>query len=401
LKFVAFFLFLVCLPLAAEEEIAGCISDYYCNDVIPQTRSDNIPQTHITDVSDEFLTGYLQALIDMHYYEFQVKVIVQDGIAYLFYLPNNELLAESIIGFIHGVPCIVSVERMDCLPEDYFYSEPECATYYDSMCSPCADLSGIWFPQSTVLFAPLIADPRQVTNSAALRFNDDVVGKHVGAISFGDDFPIYRWLDVFWWHGDLQLDIEAGIFAVFDLDHPSACMFNTDFFVALMPTYAVDRWSYRFRLWHLSSHVGDEFLLANPNFDRCNVSDEGVDFFASYQFCRPIRIYGGIGYIITRDREFPEGPLYFECGAEVRAFGCRDCYNKLYIQPFLAMHFRSWEEHSFSIDQTYALGVEWSKIQGVGRRFRLFMEYHDGFSKEGQFVREKTNYMAIRMTYGF
>ncbi len=65
------------------------------------------------------------------------------------------------------------------------------------------------------------------------------------------------------------------------------------------------------------------------------------------------------------------------------------------------MHFRSWEEHDFDVDQTYALGVEWSNIKGTTRKVRIFVEYHDGFSKEGQFVRERSNYVEIRTTYGF
>ena len=265
---------------------------------------------------------------------------------------------------------------------------------------PARRINGTWLPQ-TELFAPLIADPRQVTNGGGLRFNDNVIGKHVGACSFGSDFGVFRWCDFWRTCGQLQFDVEAGIFAVFDLDHMDRAMVNTDFFVAGMLSYARKCWSYRFRLWHLSSHLGDEFLLANPGFDRRNLSDEGVDLFASYQLARPVRVYGGIGYIFDRDRTFPEHLVYFEWGSEARIFGSCDSYNRVYIQPFLAMHFRSWEEHDFDVDQTYALGVEWSNIKGTTRKVRIFVEYHDGFSKEGQFVRERSNYVEIRTTYGF
>ncbi len=379
-----------------------CVTDYYCDSDVPRSRADNIPQTHVAWEGDDYLTGYVQALIDMHYYEFEVKVLVREGVAYVFNLPCNDMIAQSILCFIYDVPCIRGVEPVECSMDEFFcVDEGGVCPDVCLMPTPCCQVSGIWFPQTTILFAPLIADPRQVTNSAALRFNDKVIGKRVGAVSFGDDFGIYRWLDVLPWHGDLEFDIEAGIFAVFNLKHPEECMVNTDFFVAAMLEYAFDCWSFRFRLWHMSSHLGDEFLLAHPGFERCNVSDEGVDFFASYQCSRAIRIYAGIGDIFSRDRSFPEKPLYFEAGTEIRAFGCRDCYDRLYIQPFLAMHFRAWAEHDYTIDQTYALGVEYSKIQGVGRKFRIFFEYHNGFSKEGQFVRERCDYTAIRVTYGF
>ncbi|NGX62330.1 MAG: hypothetical protein K940chlam9_01827 [Chlamydiae bacterium] len=393
--------------------LLGSGLDPQCCHGVPRSRSDEIPRNHIAGMCDEYMTGYVQSLIDAHYFEFQVRVIVHDGIVYVFNLPNNALIGQSILCFIYDIPCVEGVEQVCDAPEDFLCSlrqaDPDAACYmesskvYELLCAPpnrCR-ISAIWFPQNTLLFQPLIADPRQVMNAASLRFNDNVVGKYVGAPSFGDDFIVIRLKDILWWRGDMDLGVEAGIFAVFDLDHPEACLVNTDFFIAALVTYAYEKWSYRFRFWHLSSHIGDEFLLSNPEFDRRNLSDEGADFFASYQLGKGVRLYAGIGYIWDRDDEFPEEPLYLEWGTEVRAFGARDCFNRLYVQPFLAMHFRVWEEHDYDIDQTYALGVEWSKIQGVGRKFRIYLEYHDGYSKEGQFVRERSNYFAIKVNFGF
>jgi hypothetical protein len=379
----------------------------------PRTRGECIPKAHVLNMCDDYMTGYVQALVDMHYYEFSVRTIARGGTIFVFNLPRNEVIAKSILCFIYDIPCVQCIQRVNCSPEVFIRAlacyDPVSAqdiAYSDAYISLCAPpspgrIKGIWFPQNTVLFQPLIADPRQVTNSAAIRFNDTVVGKHVGAVSFGDEFVFLRLKDVWWWHGDMDLGIEAGIFSVFDLDHVRACMFNTDFFVSALISYAFDRWSFRFRLWHLSSHIGDEFLLAHPEFHRKNLSDEGVDLFASYQWGSVLRLYAGMGDIFDRDPEFPEDPFYIEFGAEIRMFGGRDCFNKLYVQPFLAMNFSSWQEHKFHLDQTYALGIEWSKIQAVGRKFRFFGEYHNGFSKEGQFVKERCSYYAIRMSYGF
>ncbi len=385
-----------------------------CPNKIKRSRTDNIPQSHIAGVDDDYLTGYIQALVDMHYYEFQVRVIVMHGVVYVFNLPRSELLSDSIVCFIYDIPCVHLVEDVCCSPQDFLCAleeqdekcaqEVACSSAYQSMCrmpTPGCQVSGIWFPQNTVLFQPLVADPRQVTNAASLRFNDDVIGKYVGGVIFGDDFIFFRWLDVGRWHGEMDIGIQAGIFAVFDLGNPQACMVNTDFFVAFMLTYAVNKWSYRFRLWHLSSHLGDEFLISNPGFDRRNLSDEAVDLFVSYQLNPAIRLYFGIGDIVARDHEFPEQPFYFEWGSEIRAFGMRDRFNRLYVQPFFAMHFRSWEEHDFDIDQTYAWGIEWSKLQYVGRKYRMFAEYHDGYCKEGQFVKLRSNYFALKLEFGF
>lgn len=405
---LAFLLFLSASLVA--NEIAQVI-DYYNNDGI-RTRADNIPATHVANMCDEYMTGYVQALIDMHYYEFEVRTLYKQGTVFVFNLPCNELLASSILCFIYDIPCVACVQRVYCSPQEFIcalaQSDPCAAneiaasSAYLSLChpNPC-QIKGIWLPQNTVLFQPFIADPRQVTNGAAIRFNDTVISKYVGAVSFGSEFIFLRLLDILWWHGDMDLGVEAGIFSVFDLHHEDNCLVNTDFFVAGLMSYAIDRWSWRFRLWHLSSHLGDEFLLDNPGFDRRNLSDEGVDLFVSYQLGQAVRLYAGIGDIFLRDKEFPEHPLYFEFGSEIRVFGAKDRFDKLYIQPFLAMHFRSWEEHGFNLNQTYALGVEWSKIQGIGRKFRAFGEYHNGHCKEGQFVKQRSDYFALKITYGF
>ena len=400
--------FLLCSCLLISSLFAECC------DRAPQKRADNIPASHLVGVDDDYLTGYVQALVDMSYYEFKVRVIAYHGVIYVFNLPKNELISSSILCFIHDVPCVECVEAVDCSVDEFICCMQECdeecakalveSCAYQSMCSmppPECTTSGIWLPQNTVLFQPLVADPRQVINSAAWRFNDDVIGRNVGAVSFGNDFMFYRWLDVWRWHGDMDIGIQAGIFSVFDMDHPEACMVNTDFFVAFMMTYAINKWSWRFRIWHISSHIGDEFLISNPGFDRRNLSDEAIDLFASYQMAKSVRLYLGLGDIFIRDREFPEHPLYFQWGAEIRCFGCRDHFNRLYRQPLLAMNFFCWEHNNWNVSQTYMLGMEWSKLQGVGEKLRLMFEWHDGHSREGQFVGLESNYVAFKMQYGY
>ncbi|MDB6081880.1 MAG: hypothetical protein JWO53_1152, partial [Chlamydiia bacterium] len=92
-------------------------------------------------------------------------------------------------------------------------------------------------------------------------------------------------------------------------------------------------------------------------------------------------------------------PLYAEYGMEVRAF--RRNFTQLYGQYFLSMYFRNYQEENFKFDATYAIGYEWGKLQGLGRKIRLFLEYHDGFSLDGQFSKKKTDYVGIRLSYGF
>ena len=47
-------------------------------DVAALNRSDNIPVESLAGSDDQYFEGYLQALVDMHFYEYKVVVLVKD-----------------------------------------------------------------------------------------------------------------------------------------------------------------------------------------------------------------------------------------------------------------------------------------------------------------------------------
>ena len=391
-------LFLTSFSLySMEEELmdvgAQVASMEYC-------RKEALPADHCEEMTDSFMQGYIQALIDVHYYEHKVRVSVDNHTVYLAHLPKNDLLSNSIISFVYDIPGVCAVEVVDDLPC------PRCAEkerYLDR-----SQVKGVWFPQSTVLFAPLVAAPREVRYSAAYRFGDKVIGRHVAAVAMGDEFPVFRWRNVFKWCGDLQVGITGGIWAVFnfeDVNHNDELseLVNTDYYLGIPFTYAFDRWSFRARIYHISSHLGDEWLVNHPEklVKRVNPSFEAIDLFASYQATKNIRLYIGPGVVIHSDDSFKIDPLYIEYGAEFRFMGCNLNYHRLYGTPFLAAHFENWQERHWGIDATVMLGYEWSKLQGIGRKMRVYLDWHKGFSAEGQFFRRRTQYGEVGLSWGF
>jgi len=92
-------------------------------------------------------------------------------------------------------------------------------------------------------------------------------------------------------------------------------------------------------------------------------------------------------------------PFYIEYGFETR--GTRTDFKQLFGQPFFAVHARNYQDVGYALDTTCALGYEWGKIHGIGRKIRIFAEYHHGYSPEGQFSRIKTQYIGLRIAYGF
>jgi hypothetical protein len=364
-------------------------------------RGDSLPVETFEHATDPYLEGYIQALIDTSYYEYNVIVVVKDHRVILYNLPKNDLVAKGIVSFVQDLPGVTSVEVREAMTEE----EVKARKGY----TEAPRVSGVWFPQTTVLFLPLIADPREPVYSANWRMGDAVVGRKAVAVSLGDDFPIYRWHDVFWWHGDLQIGIQAGVWAVFNFSdvphrrHNTCELFNTDYLIGIPLSYAFDKWSFRARVYHISGHMGDEVLCHRDHMrlKRKNPSFEAFDCISSYQFSSGLRVYGGPGVVFASDDSFKLKPLYAIWGMELRLFGQKLDYHKLFGTPFFAANMENWQQHHWDLDCTFKIGYEWSKLQGVGRKMRLYFQYHQGFSYEGQFFNERVKYGEVGFSWGF
>lgn len=365
------------------------------------TRADNIPVDNFEHATDMYLEGYIQALVDMHYYECHLIVTVRDHKVYLANLPRNAMLADSIIAFVREVPGVCSVEeRCEVTEEQKAIREIYCEQPH---------VNGVWFPQATVLFQPLVADPREPMYYVAYRFGDKVMGQEAVAVALGDDFPVFRWCDVFRWHGDMQIGVQAGIWAVFNFhdvpnrDESTCELMNTDYLLGIPLTYAIDKWAFRLKLYHISSHLGDEFLVDHPGFlsQRVNPSFEALEFISSFQVDQPLRLYGGPGVIMHSDQSFPMKWFYLKYGFEARPWGRKFYYMRLFGTPFFALHIENWQVRHMNFDVFAMTGYEFSKLQGIGRKVRFFIEYHHGYSYEGQFFKKRVQYGQVGFAWGF
>lgn len=365
------------------------------------TRTDNIPVDDFEHATDLYLEGYIQALLDMHYYECHLIVTVRDHKVYLANLPKNDMLAHSIKSFVSEVPGVTSVCERDEVTEE----QKAIREKYTEQ----PHVNGVWFPQATVLFQPLVADPREPMYYIAYRTGDKVMGRTAIAVALGDDFPLFRWCDVFRWHGDMQIGIQAGIWAVFnfshvpDTAHSTSELMNTDYLLGIPLTYAVDQWSFRLKLYHVSAHLGDEFLVDHPSYidKRVNPSYEALELINSYQLDQTWRFYGGPGIILHSDETFSMKTFYLKYGTEARPWGKKFYYSRLFGTPFFAVELENWQVREWNFDLFVKVGYEFSKMQGIGRKVRLFAEYHHGYSYEGQFYKERTQYGQFGVSWGF
>lgn len=328
----------------------------------------------------------------------------------MFLLLVSTVYGKCDCGCYEGADCHCD-DRCECQldptadPEGYNYISPVPVPLRneDVRIALQQGLDGVWLPEDPILFKPLIADPRCIQYSAGWRFDDRVIDKNVIDVSYGDTLAIYRWMDMWPWRGDLQIEIEGALWAVFQPLRESAPLVNADYYVGFPLTYAIDRWQFRLRGFHISSHIGDEFLLEHRHFNRKNPSAEYLDFYISHDLTNEIRVYGGLGYILSDDESFPEKRFYQALGGEVHAhsLGFNWYAQQLYGQPFMGIHMRGNGRFKHHVDLTYVAGYEFGKTSGMQRMVRFYMEYHDGYSVEGQFSRFATNYFALRAAYSW
>lgn len=260
--------------------------------------------------------------------------------------------------------------------------------------------SGIGLPQS-ILYPTQLANPRQVVFACGIRLNDSVAGKVSSPVTFGMQFPVYRWLniDLLTKTGDLQFDIEGAVFGIFNQASRDNTLINTEYYIALPLTYAHYNWAHRIRIFHVSSHLGDEYVKTHKNVKRINKSYEAIDYSLSYCITKAIRLYAGPGAILHSDSEMLLKPLYVEYGMDIHFD--KQLWKEMYGRPFFSMYFENAQDTHWNLNATFAVGYELGRVEKLGRKARLTLEYHNGYSEEGQFSRKRNSYVQFGLSYGF
>jgi hypothetical protein len=258
------------------------------------------------------------------------------------------------------------------------------------------------FPSDDV-FRPLIADPKQPQFFATWQFARARPAKsftNVGAVALGENFGFYtKRQGCSGW----QVSLLTGIFSQFNLDTSSAELINTDFVVGVPVTWRAGNWSTRVRYYHQSSHLGDEFLLGRPGFDRVNLSFEEVEAIISYDY-KWARVYAGGGVLVHREPVTLDRNRV-QWGFELRGPSTRsrilgDFYDKLVVTPVLAADFKTFEELHWIVNTNVVGGLEWSKT-GSYRRLRIMVNYYRGYNPYGQFFAQKIETIGAGVYFMF
>ncbi|MDD2800563.1 MAG: DUF1207 domain-containing protein [Methylococcales bacterium] len=250
------------------------------------------------------------------------------------------------------------------------------------------------------LFKPLLADTRWAHFSAAYRNyqSNNFDGRDIASVSFGETIPIYR---SNFGHSSAQWEagLQAGVFSDFNLGASSSDLLNTDFIASLYSSVRAGQFSAFGRIYHQSSHLGDEYLLrkVNTQFERINLSYEGADLKLSYELPYGVRLYGGGGGLFHKEpSELKTWSTQY--GVEFRSPWRIEFAS---MRPIIAADIKNYDQNNWSTDVSARAGVEFENATILGRKLQILAEYYNGYSPSGQFYKEKVEYIGLGAHYHF
>jgi Protein of unknown function (DUF1207) len=338
--------------------------------------------------TDDFIRGYSAAVLER---EFQVKdysLQVLDGTVRVTSKELKNLDAARLMDGLFVVQGVKGVELLD--PQGDVIASSTTPAQASAAPTTPKDKPAyeLGFLPGGNLFQPLIADPRWPHFSIAYQnYIGDPELKNVGAVSFGESIALYRNHAPF--GGLWEVGLQGGVFSIFDLDAPSSDLVNTDFVGGITASYRLKDFSSFFRIFHQSSHLGDEFILRN-RINRINLSFEGADLKLSYRFFDWLRLYAGGTYLFDRDPSNLK-PWVGQAGIELQSpwrFWADS------TRLIAAADFQHLQEHNWSTEISVRSGLQFERPQNFMRKIQLLIEYYKGHSPNGQFFDRKIEYVG-------
>jgi hypothetical protein len=240
------------------------------------------------------------------------------------------------------------------------------------------------FPQRTS-FRALLADPAEprlfLSRLRVERAGGDFSAAFLGV---GHDFGLLR-------RNGCQISIFGSADSLFNLELPGDALVNTDYRLGVPLAWRHGSWSTRARLYHQSSHLGDELILGGNAPARVDLSFEAIDFLLAWERSG-WRIYGGATRVVRSRTETYEGSglhYGFDYVSAPVLFG----------QRLTAGIDLKWLEQARPHSARSAKAGVRFRSQSPERGISLLVEAYDGFAPFGQFFTEEFRYRGARLQF--
>ncbi len=209
-------------------------------------------------------------------------------------------------------------------------------------------------------------------------------GARVGIVRFGTDDPLYPqgW----------QLDIEGAAFPRLDLENQED-MVSCDFRAGIPLTTRQGPWEAKFGYYHLSSHLGDEYILTHDDYRRINYVRESLLLGLAVYLNPSLRLYSEAGWAFYTDGGAK--PWEFQFGVD---FSSPEPSGPT-GDPFFAINAHLRQENDFGGNLSVQTGWQWRGR--TGQLFRLGMQYFNGMSDQRQFYDSFEEQIGFGVWYDF
>lgn len=259
---------------------------------------------------------------------------------------------------------------------------------------PAEPVPGRWFP-TPELFQPALADPKEPRFFVSPRHYDTHTDTlWLVEVGYGANFPIYGRIDGA--GNGWNIGISGGLFGLFNMEAKSFDLINADYTVGVPLTWREGKTSSRLRLYHQSSHLGDEFLL-NAAPERINLSFESLEGLIAYDLT-PFRIYAG-GEVLLHREPADLDRLMAHAGVEYFGAEPTQLLPGLRGRPFAGLDLKSYAEHEWSIDRSLKVGMQFDAPHS-DHYLRLSVDGYRGYSPHGQFYADRISYLGFGVMFG-
>ena len=243
------------------------------------------------------------------------------------------------------------------------------------------------------LFDPILLDPLEAQTYGSLLPGYWTEGKkYKGSIvpfAFGFAKPFYRRSTDATHAEEWVLDLAS--FTQFEAYHDDVTdkarrqIMNTDYKISIIYNVRRGENNYRFRVYHISSHLGDDYIYRNkltapsPN----SVNYEQLD--ATYsRMVNNWRLYGGLGVVL---RKTEERKLL---SAQLGAFYKRPSASAARLVGGVDVKF--WQQTDFRPGIHGGIGIELGRTQN---NLTFLLEGYSGFRPYSQFEQQQTSWIGV------
>lgn len=214
---------------------------------------------------------------------------------------------------------------------------------------------------------------------------DAAVGGRVGLVRYGtgDSLRPEGW----------ELDFEGAAFPRLAADYEGD-LIAADFRYGVPLTYGCGPFQTKFAFYHVSSHLGDEFLLHHPDAERINYLRNALVWGVGYYLGKDFRVYAEADWAFHKDGGAE--PWHYQFGIEYCPL---EPIHSFRGAPFAAINTQLREEADFGGNVVVQAGWRWRGASG--HLIRIGAQYFQGKSDQYEFYRSTEEKVGLGLWYDF